>query len=147
MTNKEKIKFCNEISKMARIIFKDYDLCQITEKGCKRYTFEQRPELCCKYCDHLKAGIGCKIHTISCATGGCFTDWITNNYIHSNAVDFFGKDKTKALKKLQLLQSCAIEITGISTLMRCSNTECFDEEAQEIEEKRIKRYINKSNYQ
>ena len=145
MTNKEKIRFCNEISKMARIIFKDYDLCQITEKGCRRHTFEERLELCCIHCDHLKAGTGCKVHSISCATGGCYNNWITSTWIEPRAIEFFGEDKTEALEKLQLLQKCAIIITEIEPLSRCSNTECFDEEAQEIAEKRWRRYLNKSN--
>jgi hypothetical protein len=145
MTNKEKIRFCNEISKMARIIFKDYNLCQITEKGCLRHTFEEKKELCCIHCDHLKVGIGCKVHTISCSTGGCFNDWISSTWISQRAISFFGEDKIEVLEKLQLLRKCAEVITEIRPLSRCSNTECFDEEAQEIEDKRWKRYINKSN--
>jgi hypothetical protein len=107
MTNKErkeKIAICKAISQIARLVFKATDLCQITEEGCRRHKFTENIELCCRFCNHLEIGVGCKVDAPSCACGGCFFGWITERGVSPAAIEFFGKENEHTLCLLSMLR-------------------------------------------
>jgi len=146
---KEKKEFCNLIVDIAKDVCKASNLCQITKKGCRRYTFEENPSLCCRFCKHLEIGVGCKVKALNCAMGACYSDWIQPRYLSSEALEFFGEEHLPTLLKLQLLKTIVEVNVGNVFYSRLSVDESFSKNANvysRISTNRFFRGLERNNF-
>jgi hypothetical protein len=142
LDEKHKKELCEAICKIAKLIFKATDLCQITEKGCRRHTFASNPQLCCRHCEHLETGKGCKVLSPSCACGGCYQGWITAEGVDPEAVSFFGKENEETLYLLSLLRwMMAGYIPHLTIYGRLSVDELFSDNPYQISHEGTKRFF------
>jgi hypothetical protein len=130
--------FVRKIALIGRKLCKDTNLCGITKKGCRKYTFEDNPSLCCSHCPHLEIGKGCKTISPSCCLGVCNYGDISTKGFNEHLLTYFGNENYHLLQILANLR-CLIRLrTDLELFSRLTIEELFSENPQEINKQRIK---------